>query len=275
MQPNSVLQKKLYSDRKRRGDAVFIVESERIFAHRCVLAAISPKYDAQFYGGHADENEIEVPNASAAAFEDFIKFFYFGDIDLTPENIEEILYLANQSLVEKLINRCKLYLLTLLHTKNLCQIYKLSVLYTFKSIRRRCEERIVNNVPRLFAYNDFLECDHDTLRLILKTGLLCNEIDILNGCISWARALCKRKNLIETSATLRAQLGSAIDDIHFRSMSIDEFGKFNIKHQGFFTVQEIDEINAIIANGEQSSLGKFNQKCRVFLIDTHEDDNSD
>lgn len=41
--------KELWKDHGATGDVKFIVESEKISAHRNILAALSPKYKAQFY----------------------------------------------------------------------------------------------------------------------------------------------------------------------------------------------------------------------------------
>lgn len=66
----------LYSDKNETGDAEFQVESEIVRAHRCVLAATSPKYKAQFYGLQAEEGRILLSDVSVSAFEEFLQFFY-------------------------------------------------------------------------------------------------------------------------------------------------------------------------------------------------------
>lgn len=96
----------LYSDRDQIGDAVFIVESQEIRAHRSILAALSPKYKAQFYGSNPDQGEIQIPDVSAAAFQEFLQFFYKESVNLTMGNIASVLDLAQQSLVEGSIEIC-------------------------------------------------------------------------------------------------------------------------------------------------------------------------
>lgn len=96
----------LYSDRDQIGDAVFIVESQQIRAHRSILAALSPKYRAQFYGSNPDQGEIQIPDVSAAAFQEFLQFFYKESVNLTMGNIASVLDLTQQSLVEGSIEIC-------------------------------------------------------------------------------------------------------------------------------------------------------------------------
>lgn len=85
---------KLYSNRNQTGDVTFLVESQRIRAHRNVLAARSPEYNAQFKGPIRNLSEIHVPNVSAAAFNIFLQFFYKKTIELTMDNIGMVLVLA-------------------------------------------------------------------------------------------------------------------------------------------------------------------------------------
>lgn len=49
---------RLYLEKDETGDVTFVVESECIRAHRCVLAAVSPKYTVQFFGSNPDKDEI-------------------------------------------------------------------------------------------------------------------------------------------------------------------------------------------------------------------------
>lgn len=95
---------KLYTDRNEIGDITFVVESERIRAHRNVLAALSLKYKAQFYGPNPDKDEIFIPTISA--FKEFLQFFYKDRVDLTMDNIETVLDLAQQSLNEEFVDIC-------------------------------------------------------------------------------------------------------------------------------------------------------------------------
>lgn len=61
------------------------------------MAALSPKYKAQFYGAMPETDVVNVSGVSAAAFEEFLKFFYTDKVSLSIENIEDVLNLAKQS----------------------------------------------------------------------------------------------------------------------------------------------------------------------------------
>lgn len=258
------LLKKLYSDREKTGDITFIVGSERIPAHRCVLAASSAKYEAQFYGSQPDVGDIYVEDVSAAAFEEFVKFFYSGESGLTLENIEEILNLAKQCLVIQFDLKCEIFLKDSMTEGNVCWTYQLAVSYDLKTVKNACEDMIGENVPKIFTSNDFLDIDLDILLRILDIEFLkCSEFQVLDGCIKWAGAKCDQKGLNgERGENLRAELGNAVSKIRFRSMNLQDFVKFHKTHAGFFSAEEFVEIISIISGIEEITSQNFNDTVR-------------
>lgn len=258
----------LFAERENTGDAIFIVESKRILAHRNVLAAFSPKYKAQFYGSRPDKGEIRVKDISADAFEEFIKFLYGETVNFTIENVEGILNQAKQCLINVLVFECALFLMRSLNDTNLLWSYRLSLLYDLKELQEVCEQKIRKNIPKIFATSDFLECDHHVLVQILciEPFIDCKESDLFEGCISWARAACRRKNLNEKNPkNLRSQLNTALDCIHFGSFSIHKFVELNELYKGFFTPDEFIEITKIIGDLKNFRSTNFNQRIRKRL----------
>lgn len=260
----TALAKRLYEDREQTGDIVFIVDSERIHAHRCILAALSLKYKTQFYGSQPDGGEIVVNDISADAFKIFIRFFYGKTTNLSLENITEILNLAKLCLVDRFVDKCSTFLKESINGSNLCWVYRLAILYDLKSVRTACEAHIRSSIPRIFKNNDFLRCEQNVLVQILKIEPInCDEWEILKGCIAWAQNECHRKDLdINSPTNLRRVLGPAIDQIRFNSLSINQFAKFNALYKGFFTLEEFQEITNIIANLKDFKSKKFNQRSR-------------
>lgn len=238
----------LYSTREKYGDIVFVVETERIRAHKQVLASASPKYAAQFYGLQPDENEIYLPNVSASAFTEFLQLFYKDTIDLTAANIETVLDLAKQSLVDEFVDTCKRFIKETIIHQNVCEAYRLAILYDLKTLRKYCELKISENTWNVFASDGFLQCDHEMLLQILKLDCFnCTELNVLKACVEWAREACKRQNIDETNMkNLRAALSNAIQYIRFGSMTVEQFVDVNQSLDGFFTPEECMEIVNVI-----------------------------
>lgn len=255
----------LYLERNETGDVTFLVDSQQIRAHRWVLAAASPKFKAQFFGPNANARDIEIPNVSAAAFSEFLQFFYNETVNLTMETIEEVLNLAKQSLVDEFVANCINYLIREMTSKNVCWIYLFAIIYDIDSLRCECERQISKNTKQIFQSDEFQLCNREVLLRVLKIDTLnCTETEIFNACIVWARANCKRKKLDDDNVeNLRTALGEAIYQIRFSSMDSKEFAALLKSLDGFFAADEIVEILYITSKLDGFESQKFNQKPRI------------
>lgn len=263
----------LYDDRDETGDITFIVDSEEIRAHRCILAALSPKYKVQFFGPQPDKDQVEVEGVTTAAFKEFLQFFYLGEVVLTVDNIGIVISLAQQSLVNEFLIVCINFLKEIVAIDNLCKIYRLAVLYDVKDLQTICESKIRANIAAVIASDDFVNCDRDCLISILQMDSLeCREIEVLNACIAWAKAACERKHIDSNQMeNLRAELGAAISEIRFCSMTIEEFVVLHKKCDGFFTLEESNEIMLIIGKLPDFKSEKFNQRPRSQTADLQDE----
>lgn len=216
------LRDQLYDDRDTTGDVTFIVQSERIKAHRCILAALSLKYKTQFYGS-MPEVRIEVKNVSSAVFKEFLQFFYKEEVTLTLNNIEGVFYLAQYSLVDGLMAECLKFFINKNRIDMMCMCYRMINSHQIWGLKTLCEEKISQNILKVFATKDFVECDRDVLTSILKLDSLnCNETELFGACIAWTKAACKRKGVDDSKVNnLRNELGGAIFEIRFCTMSIN------------------------------------------------------
>ena len=73
-------------------DVELLVESERFYAHRIILAARAEYFRALLYGGLResihDNRIIEIKECKAAAFKILLFYIYTGKISLNKENVK-------------------------------------------------------------------------------------------------------------------------------------------------------------------------------------------
>lgn len=263
----SQLSEQLYKERDESGDVTFIVESQRIRVHRCILAASSSTYKSDFFSLDSDEDDITLSNVSASAFNEFIKCFYSLPMNLSKENVDTILGLAVKSQFNACIIECEFFLKNCgENNADLCWVYTLAMNHNLTSVQSFCDHKIATNTLEVFQSNGFTECGYKVLMRILNNpSLECNEIEVLRACISWAKASHRRNHSDDGDALdWRKVVGDAVILIRFASMKIHEFNDFYKEYEGFFCPEEIIEISSIIFQHHLESFKpkKFNTKPR-------------
>lgn len=99
---------------------VFSTETERVSAHKCILSIVSPVFDAMFYGSMIEKDDVLIVDASAAAFKEFLQFFYLSKVELTPENIGIVTNLCNKYELNEALKVCEAPLQMSLKNKDFC-----------------------------------------------------------------------------------------------------------------------------------------------------------
>lgn len=219
--------KNLYERRPETGDVTFAVGSEKcqIRAHRYILAALSDRYKAQFYGAMPENGVITVTDVSPAAFEEFLHFFYMDEVTLTIDNIEDVINLAKQSLADNLVKQCAMFLVKVITKSMLPWCYRLALRYEIERLEEICVYQIRSHIKEIFQTAEILNCEEGELCQILALGgFNCNVNDVFEACISWAQTRCQQNGIDNANGQqLRATLGFAFDYIQFREMTVHQF----------------------------------------------------
>lgn len=216
---------------------------QKIPANKTILALHSPVFYAMFYGSLKEKKDVEILDADADSFKEFLRFFYHGEVTLTMENIETIFRLADKYEVLECINACAAFLKSELTLNNICWGYELALLLENKELIDFCEGKITFVAEIIFATDVFQRCEKSTLKRILQLELRCKEIDIFDACLMWAKNACKQNNLDETQTeNLKSQLGDCLNLIRLSEMTTEEFSTFATSNDGLFTSDEFNDI---------------------------------
>ncbi|XP_026079342.1 BTB/POZ domain-containing protein 6-A isoform X1 [Carassius auratus] len=219
----------LMFNNEHMADVHFIVgppgESERVPAHKYVLAVGSSVFCAMFYGDLAEgDSDIHIPDVEPAAFLILLKYMYSDEIELAADTVLATLYAAKKYLVSALARACVGFLETSLEARNACVLLSQSRLFEEPELTQRCWEVIDAQAELALCSEGFTEIDLPTLEHILQRETLnVKEAVVFQAILEWADAECRRQGLSPTSQNQRSMLGKALHLVRLPSMTLQEF----------------------------------------------------
>lgn len=218
-------------------DCHFRIDNKRIGAHRRPLSAQSAVLAAKFRSGWMHAADIIIDGVSFYGFTAFLAYFYSGHIKLTAANLPDILRLATEYRVPKLLDRCAVYLDDNIGSANVIEWLALATKYHIQV--SMCEMLLATDA---LAAPAFLECDVATLAALLERMVFdCDEQDIFDACMRWAGHKCAAKGLdADDRANLRRELGRCFECIRFELMPNEAFVERYVKWRDLFTRDEAE-----------------------------------
>lgn len=189
---------------------------------------------------------VEIVDSNASAFAEFLQFVYLPEVTMTMGNIEEIVRLADKYDMMDCFETCAAFLQANLTTENMLWGYQLAITLKNAPLMTFCEKDIQINTQKMLKSEAFLQCSRDVVDNILKMDTLeCDEIDLFNTCIEWAKKSCEMNGVDENnSEELRTQLGPCFNSIRFGAMEGEKIAILlqNKVIQGLFTRAELIDL---------------------------------
>lgn len=217
---------------------VFNSEKRQLPANRCLLAIASPVFQRMFFGDLREPGDIEIVDATADAFAEFLQFFYLDKFELTVDNIAEVLTMADKYDVAGLLNLCGIYLECNLNNETVCWIYELALLFDLPHLRQLCCDRICQESGAVLATKSFRQVSVLVLtRILEQDALSCDEYRLYREVMAWAAASCQRNFLPATMENMKSELGACFELIRFPTMTTEEFTQC-IADDGLFEASE-------------------------------------
>ncbi|XP_055326195.1 BTB/POZ domain-containing protein 3-like [Sitodiplosis mosellana] len=247
-------------------DVHFVFESnddnERVPAHKAHLMTGSDVYAKMFSGSWKEMDTVKVGDVSAAAFKEFLQFFYFGQVKLTMENVAAVMNLGEMYNVTECLTVCTKFLKNNLNDDNVCRNYGLAILFNQDDLKQSCETVIGLNTNAVLKSTGFLSCDQKVLVEILRLNWLsCTEIELFEACMYWVKATVEEGDL--TKELMQVKLGDSLYGIRFGSMSFEEFGALMPAYGHLFVGNELVDIIQMITNKEfQAAMFNGNREKR-------------
>lgn len=226
----------------------FPKDNKRINANKSLLALASPIMEKMFYSDgiykEAVTSVVEIIDIQADAFEKFLLWIYSNEANF--KSVQEaisVFDVANKYEVIDLEQICEQYVLDNTGRETVCATYKFGQFYSKEAIVDRAVQFIRKHTVNVLDSDDFINCDLDTLMVILSQDKLwiSNEL-----CLFMALDKYGRENNLDRNA-----LEAAVRCIRFLIVDVNEFRKVQ---STLLTDQEKQRILEHISECEATTL---------------------
>lgn len=247
-------------------DVHFLLRSKnggtiKIPAHKAILASRSSVFERMFWGNLNEGPVVNITDVHADAFCEFLQFFYLSALDLTPENIAEVLKLVDKYDVSSCFSLCESFLERTVTIEMVYLYYELALSFNMSPDVTTKFESIICKAPRkAFQAGPAGGSSQIVLRNILHSQKLkCDEIEIFDGALSWAIVSLTNKGESITTENIKAEFGECLYLIRFPLMSVAQFISCFERCPHLLNPEEYFDILCFIVNKRALSIAsKFN-----------------
>lgn len=218
----------------------------RVPAHKTILASGSPVFRETFFTLLPEQKVVEIVDASASEFKEFLQLFYLSSMTLTIENMNAVIRLAERYVVSDRLNQCFVNVDDQITNTNVFWAYQWAVALKDEHLQQLCTKKCNDTflMKKLFKSNEFLHCDQSILEHILQAELTTrSEIDVFKACMAWSKLSCRKNELDENVvANVKDQLGNCFYLIRFGTMPQSRINKILKDKSDLFTRDELVEL---------------------------------
>ncbi|CAD6189694.1 unnamed protein product [Caenorhabditis auriculariae] len=147
-------------------DVEIEVENQKLYAHRYLLAAVSPYFRAMFTNGMIEttKSKIVMRDVTKESLELLIDYIYTTKIRITGSNVMSLLFTASILQMDNIVGECQKYLTTKIRKSE--EFYTLSF-KDIESILKRSELHVQSEEQVFETLLDWVEYDCDTRKQYL------------------------------------------------------------------------------------------------------------
>lgn len=155
-------------------DVTFVVDGEKIPAHRNILAVRSTYFSAMLYGKFSESTQSKIKlSVPLEAFKDIFKYLYSGFMPLSKmelSNILDVLDLVNEYHLQTLKLEISSFLMNKVSLQNCCDILHSAQLYGLEKLADVCMIFMERNLPDFLHSDGFGTLSQDLLCTFAGSG---------------------------------------------------------------------------------------------------------
>lgn len=172
-------------------DVTLIVGSEKMKAHRVMLAAASPYFKAMFTGGlkECEAREVTIHDVCPATMYLILDFIYTGQIRVTELTVCRLLPAAAMFQVTDVIRACCIFLERQLSPGNAIGIANFAEQYSCVELQSKANQYILRNFSQVCEEEEFTQLTPNQLVELIRRDELnvTEEREVYNAVLRWVK----------------------------------------------------------------------------------------
>ena len=171
-------------------DVVIKVDDVEFPCHKIILSSMSPYFEGMFSSGMKESSQsvIQLHDLSCEWFEQVLTYMYSGHIDLTRDNVKDILQIGSFLQVLCLQELCEEYILEEMLTLDNCiSLWQLGPTFGCNYLQHQAKSFILRNFKILVENGELQHLSQHELKDIISDECLnvISEVWILEVAIKW------------------------------------------------------------------------------------------
>ena len=188
-------------------DVHLVAEGAKFPAHRVVLAAASPYFQAMFTGGFKENqmSQITLNDTSSEGLECVLDAIYTGELLLSEENVCDVLAVASQLQLNEIVEHSKRFLVTNISAQNCLPFLSVAEKYDLQEVLGVCNKFFLENFDTVSQLPKFTDISKEQLCTYLSDDRLKTsngEIDVYRATLKWFEAYRSVKGSDKDSSDL-------------------------------------------------------------------------
>ena len=177
--------------REQLCDVILKVSDREIKAHRVVLAAVSPYFNAMFTSDVVESKQkvVHLNNLDPSAVHMAIEFAYVAKVAITVDNVQSLLTVASLLQVETLVEKCCYFLENELHPSNCLGIKRFADNHGCFTLGKTAYEYAMRNFNHTTQMEEFFNCPlEEVLELLSEDALYVrHEEEVYEAALRWVK----------------------------------------------------------------------------------------
>ncbi|KAM4721951.1 actin-binding protein IPP isoform 1-T2 [Rhinophrynus dorsalis] len=187
------------------GDTVFRV-------HKLVMAASSPYFAAMLAGGMKESlnDVVQINGVEPSSFESLLDFIYTGSVNISTENVQELMTSADMLQLSHVVELCSDFLKEQIEPANCIGFFQFSEQLACQPLLEFTESYINTHFTEVQLGDEFPALNKDQLIRILRSEELCieDEYQVFSAAMLWIQKDIgtRKRHVVEVLEPVRFSL---------------------------------------------------------------------